>query len=532
MVEYLLLFLTLAHFHDGDVIASLPPVVRTVLSLSPALVGVLIASTCSAFLFWDETIKRRLEENIRNSGPLSLGVIAFHLVAFLALFGLSAAMLSWANQQSMALILFVAWLISAIACTVTLFRAAFGRATWSTLVALGRPLASALVAGSVASGLAILAFQFWTILTIPTLSISAFFLRAFFDVVIVDRANSGLALPDFGVIVDASCSGIEGLALVSLFILLYLYKYRENFRLPRALILWSIGVAISFLGNAIRISTLVVVGEKIDPELAIGAFHSMAGWVFFCVITVTLLTVAERIPWLLSPTARNQRTGQSKPKSGMTPETLYLLPFVTWLGTGLATASLTNNSDSLYPLRVIVIAGLGAVMLRAAHASRLVQQRPIRSALGFASALPPLSIGAAVFATWLAMSPTSNSLIANPVSFTSGWFLLWSMGRLLGHVFIVPLIEEGAFRGYLQRRLISPDFSAVPQGRFTPVSLLGSSVCFGLLHDGWVVGILAGVAFSFATYLRGRLLDAVIAHAFANFMIAIWAFGYGRWDLL
>jgi CAAX prenyl protease-like protein len=105
------------------------------------------------------------------------------------------------------------------------------------------------------------------------------------------------------------------------------------------------------------------------------------------------------------------------------------------------------------------------------------------------------------------------------------------MLRLLGSVAIVPIAEELAFRGYLVRRLTSSDFTAVPSSRFSLVPLLASSAAFGLLHQRWLAGMLAGMVFYLAQSLRGRLADAIVAHAVANLLIALAVIGAGRWEL-
>ncbi len=84
----------------------------------------------------------------------------------------------------------------------------------------------------------------------------------------------------------------------------------------------------------------------------------------------------------------------------------------------------------------------------------------------------------------------------------------------------MPLAEELAFRGFLTRRLIAADFQAVPEGRFTGMSFVVSSLLFGLLHQQrWLAGTVAGMAYALAYYRRGRLIDAVAAHATTNLLI-------------
>jgi CAAX prenyl protease-like protein len=105
------------------------------------------------------------------------------------------------------------------------------------------------------------------------------------------------------------------------------------------------------------------------------------------------------------------------------------------------------------------------------------------------------------------------------------------MFRLAGSVITVPIAEELAFRGYLLRKLVGRDFENVPANRFTLLSFVVSSMLFGLLHTSWIAGTVAGALFAIATYHRGRVSDAIVAHMTANALIAIAVLGFGRWDL-
>ena len=112
-----------------------------------------------------------------------------------------------------------------------------------------------------------------------------------------------------------------------------------------------------------------------------------------------------------------------------------------------------------------------------------------------------------------------------------GWALAWLAARTVGSVITVPIAEELAFRGYLIRRLVAADFWKVPPGHFTPAALFGSSILFGALHQRWLAGSLAGLLFSLALSQRGRVSDAVLAHATTNALIAATVIATGRWAL-
>lgn len=149
-----------------------------------------------------------------------------------------------------------------------------------------------------------------------------------------------------------------------------------------------------------------------------------------------------------------------------------------------------------------------------------------------------IALGVLVFGLWFVLEPQDAGRAEKSALFQDAMASLDPMGRglflafrVFGSTLIVPIVEELAFRGYLQRRLLDRDFTGVPFDRFGWVSLLGSSVAFGFLHQRWVAGIIAGLLFSCAQYHRGRLRDAVTAHVVANLLIAIVAIAGGDYAL-
>ncbi|MFX0540967.1 type II CAAX prenyl endopeptidase Rce1 family protein [Roseovarius sp. S4756] len=90
----------------------------------------------------------------------------------------------------------------------------------------------------------------------------------------------------------------------------------------------------------------------------------------------------------------------------------------------------------------------------------------------------------------------------------------------------MPIIEEAFFRGYVLARLANDSVLWKIAG------IAVSSALFALLHGRWVAAGLAGVVFGLI-YLRRRcLVDAVVAHAAANSVIAAAALWYGDWSLI
>jgi CAAX prenyl protease-like protein len=147
-----------------------------------------------------------------------------------------------------------------------------------------------------------------------------------------------------------------------------------------------------------------------------------------------------------------------------------------------------------------------------------------------------IGIGAAVFVVWMGLerilgdTDTSSVIPGSLAEMPLGLAAAWLIFRVLGSIITVPVAEELAFRGYVVRRLISPDFDKAPL-RFTWLSFLLSSVLFGALHGRWLAGTVAGMFYAWAMYRRGRVGDAIIAHATTNALIAADVLILGNWNL-
>ena len=96
----------------------------------------------------------------------------------------------------------------------------------------------------------------------------------------------------------------------------------------------------------------------------------------------------------------------------------------------------------------------------------------------------------------------------------------------------MPVAEELAFRGFLIRRLLSPYFESLSPREYSVAAVLISSLLFGLLHgERWLAGTFAGLFYAVAFLRRGRIGDAVVAHATTNSLLAAWVLANGKWHL-
>lgn len=108
-----------------------------------------------------------------------------------------------------------------------------------------------------------------------------------------------------------------------------------------------------------------------------------------------------------------------------------------------------------------------------------------------------------------------------------GWFFI--VVRILGSSLVVPPMEEVFFRSFIYRYLVKQEFITVPLGLFAWMPFLVTSLLFGLEHREWVAGILCGFAYQGLVCLKGRLGDAITAHAITNLLLGIWVVWRGAW---
>jgi len=80
------------------------------------------------------------------------------------------------------------------------------------------------------------------------------------------------------------------------------------------------------------------------------------------------------------------------------------------------------------------------------------------------------------------------------------------------------------------RRMVAPDFDLLDCRQFIWIALTVSSLVFGAMHGShWIAGTLAGLLYTLAMLRKGRIGDAVSAHATTNALLAIWVLTRGKW---
>lgn len=372
----------------------------------------------------------------------------------------------------------------------------------------GPTLSVVVVAGALAPALAARLQPIWRIELIADATFSAVtgMIRVLGYDVIADPVRKHIGSQDFLIAVAPACSGLEGIALVTIFVSLYLWLFRQDLRFPRALLLYPMGIAASALLNVVRIAALLIIGLEGHPQLAVGGFHSHAGWVMFTLVALGIIAVAQKLPWLHRQSAQPVAS-RPLPPLRQDPVAARILPFAIFMLTAVVAPAISQNPAMFYPIRVLL---LGAVIWLVWPELRKLPW-----------AVSPLSwgIGAAIGVMWVAIPVVPSEGPPPYGALGGGLVILWFVFRGIGTVLLVPLVEELFFRDYLASRIRGAELgAAASRGRCLLASLVTAGL-FAALHDRWIEALVAGLAFSYVAGRAGRISDAIAAHALANLIV-------------
>ncbi|MEE4280804.1 MAG: exosortase E/protease, VPEID-CTERM system [Pseudomonadales bacterium] len=455
---------------------------------------------------------------------LSLKLI-FHLLVFAVFYVFSGLLFSipspLSGEQRQMMVL--PWLIAGITTILSLGWSIAPLSFWQKIFQVEKAsLLLAFIAGAATWLFAYFSRNLWETLGDTTLQLVHQILLLFFDSVFVDVEQRLLGIGEFIVEVGQPCSGYEGIGMVSVFTSLYLYMFRNELRFPNALMLFPIGILTIWVFNFLRISVLIVIGAEISPEMAINGFHSQAGWISFLLVCMGLFYLAHRISFF-SKANKDAQPATVPLKENLGASTLIPLAAV-FLATLIAGAFSTQPAINWsYPIPV------------AAGAAALLYCWPVYQ-LGLPKVdLQSIGVGVLVFILWILLVPANPELDSEMrsllVESSTTSSVAWIAVRVLGSVLIIPIIEELVFRGYLLCRLAGQKLSLQGPLTFSWIALIVSSVIFGLLHQAWLAGIVAGAAYAWVRYRSTSLWCAIVAHSITNLLLAVYVLSTGTWSL-
>jgi exosortase E/protease (VPEID-CTERM system) len=315
-----------------------------------------------------------------------------------------------------------------------------------------------------------------------------------------------ITVGSFSAEVAASCAGVYGIFLSCGAVLSFAILMRPRFHLPKIIALLPLVALVSWFMNAIRIAVLLLIGEFYSPEVAVNGFHSYAGWILFILISVSFFVIIEKLSFF-DAVSYQRYTSSIFPDRNDVPSAL-ILPFLLFLFTALITQSLFNIPESAYPFRAIILA------------IALIYFAPAIPRFEIRDAYLPISFGVGVSILWLSFADWSRPASAASITLNYGpiYEIAWILFRVFGTTILVPIAEELFFRRYAVDKIISSKI------RFRHViSLFFTSFLFAILHGDFILAFASGVGFGLI-YLRHRLVwEAILAHAIANLIIALFA---------
>lgn len=101
--------------------------------------------------------------------------------------------------------------------------------------------------------------------------------------------------------------------------------------------------------------------------------------------------------------------------------------------------------------------------------------------------------------------------------------------RIAGAALVVPVMEELFWRSFLMRWLESPRFLSMPASNVKVKSFVITVILFGLEHNLWLAGMVAGAAYG-VLYMRTQSLWApIVAHGVTNGLLGVWVVFTANW---
>jgi len=127
-----------------------------------------------------------------------------------------------------------------------------------------------------------------------------------------------------------------------------------------------------------------------------------------------------------------------------------------------------------------------------------------------------------------ALPPGHPSLAFAPEQ--AGWPL--TLAKLAGSACVIAVIEEFFFRGFFYRWLRRDAFWTLPLTAFDAQAFWTVAAVFGLEHDRWFAGLLAGAAYGWLAVRTGDVWAAALAHGVTNGVLGAYVIvsrQYGFW---
>lgn len=210
---------------------------------------------------------------------------------------------------------------------------------------------------------------------------------------------------------------------------------------------------------------------------------------------------------------------------------LRILPFAAYLlfiviGDGLARMGVSADALRwLYPAKIAVVVALLAMAWRHYHELAIPH-------LAAAQALTAIAVGIVVLVLWVNMD-TGWMVVGTSPGFDPreagriDWLLVAI--RIAGAALVVPVMEELFWRSFLMRWIEASDFESVEPAQLGLKSFAISALLFGVEHNLWLAGVVAGAVYGFLYKRHRNLWSPILSHAVTNGLLGLWVVRTGNW---
>jgi exosortase/archaeosortase family protein len=138
--------------------------------------------------------------------------------------------------------------------------------------------------------------------------------------------------------------------LIGVFLGAFIWALREQLKFPQVLVILPIGMALIWIANIIRLASLIAIGASISQPIALGGFHSQAGWLAFNAIALFFVYIVWKSP-VFRPSAAGDAVESVGYEYAAGP---FLAPLLMLLAVMMITTAMSAlGFDWLYPVRVV-----------------------------------------------------------------------------------------------------------------------------------------------------------------------------------
>lgn len=179
----------------------------------------------------------------------------------------------------------------------------------------------------------------------------------------------------------------------------------------------------------------------------------------------------------------------------------------------------------LYPVKIAVVAGLLLLFWR-----KYDELRAVRISLGVVAT--SVLAGILVLVLWINLN-ANWMVVGQSVGFDprDDGQIVWSLVfvRIAGAALVVPVMEELFWRSFLMRWIVAEDFEKVVPRQVKLKSFVATVILFGVEHNLWFAGVVAGSVYSLLYMRTNSLWSAILAHGVTNGLLGLWIISTANW---